>query len=178
VDSVMNEEHPTTLYRTIDSPLGTLLLVGEESTSAKGGVALASVSMTGQKNAAVVQDEWRQEPEAFTEIVRQIRAYFAGDLTTFDLEYTTHGTEFQERVWKALDAIPYGTTTTYGRLAEQIGAPRAAVRALGGAIGANPLLLVRPCHRVIGADGSLTGYAGGVDRKEHLLRHESATHPV
>ncbi|GAA0664213.1 methylated-DNA--[protein]-cysteine S-methyltransferase [Kitasatospora atroaurantiaca] len=174
----MNEEHPTTLYRTIDSPLGTLMLVGEESASAKGGVALASVSMTGQKNAAVVQEEWRHEPEAFTEVVRQIRAYFAGDLQTFDLDYTTHGTEFQERVWRALDAIPYGTTTTYGGLAEQIGAPRAAVRALGGAIGANPLLLVRPCHRVIGADGSLTGYAGGVDRKEHLLRHESDTHPA
>jgi methylated-DNA-[protein]-cysteine S-methyltransferase len=163
-----------TIHTTIDSPLGELLLVGEEAATAKGGVALASLSMPGQKGAAIVAPGWRHDPEAFAEIIAQIREYFAGDRRAFELEYTTGGTAFQERVWAALDTIPYGTTTTYGKLAEQIGAPRAAVRALGAAIGANPLLLLRPCHRVIGANGSLTGYAAGLDRKELLLAHEGA----
>ncbi|ADI04002.1 methylated-DNA-protein-cysteine S-methyltransferase [Streptomyces bingchenggensis BCW-1] len=163
-----------TVYTTVDSPLGELLLVGEESKSAKGGTALASLSVPGQKGGAVVQDGWRRGPEAFAEIVSQLRDYFDGGLTRFDIEYVTRGTAFQQRVWQALDAVPYGTTTTYGRLAEQIGAPRAAVRALGTALGANPVLVVRPCHRVIGANGSLTGYAGGLERKQQLLAHEGA----
>jgi len=82
------------------------------------------------------------------------------------------GTAFREQVWDALDSVPYGSTTTYGEIAARIGASRVAVRAVGGAIGANPLLIVRPCHRVIGADGSLTGYAGGLERKLQLLRLE------
>ncbi|MFI9271081.1 methylated-DNA--[protein]-cysteine S-methyltransferase [Kitasatospora sp. NPDC052896] len=163
-----------TVHTTIDSPLGELLLVGEESATAAGGLALSSVSMTGQKGAVVVQDGWRHEPAAFATVERQLRAYFAGDLKDFEVEFTTHGSAFQERVWAAIDSIPYGSTTTYGRLAEQIGAPRAAVRAVGAAIGANPLLILRPCHRVIGANGSLTGYAGGLERKEYLLAHEGA----
>ncbi|MES4908295.1 MULTISPECIES: methylated-DNA--[protein]-cysteine S-methyltransferase [unclassified Streptomyces] len=161
-----------TVYTTVDSPLGELLLVGEESKTAKGGTALASLSVPGQKGGAVVQDGWRRSPEAFDEIVAQLRAYFNGGLTWFDIEYVTRGSAFQQRVWQALDTIPYGTTTTYGRLAERIGAPRAAVRALGTALGANPVLVVRPCHRVIGANGSLTGYAGGLERKRQLLAHE------
>lgn len=161
-----------TVYTTVDSPLGELLLVGEESKTAKGGTALASLSVPGQKGGAVVQDGWRRSPEAFAEIVSQLRAYFDGGRTRFDIEYVPRGTAFQQRVWQALDAVPYGTTTTYGRLAEQIGAPRAAVRALGTALGANPVLVVRPCHRVIGANGSLTGYAGGLERKQQLLAHE------
>ncbi|MDT0547586.1 MULTISPECIES: methylated-DNA--[protein]-cysteine S-methyltransferase [unclassified Streptomyces] len=161
-----------TVYTTVDSPLGELLLVGEESKTAEGGTALASLSLPGQKGGAVVQDGWRRSPEAFTEIVSQLRAYFAGELTRFDLEYVTRGSAFQQRVWQALDTIPYGTTTTYGGLAERIGAPRGAVRALGTALGANPLLVVRPCHRVIGANGTLTGYAGGLERKRQLLAHE------
>ena len=86
--------------------------------------------------------------------------------------WRTEGSAFREKVWAALDDIPYGTTATYGEIAARIGAPRAAVRAVGGAIGANPLLVVRPCHRVIGAGGALTGYAGGLDRKVRLLTHE------
>jgi methylated-DNA-[protein]-cysteine S-methyltransferase len=158
-----------TLHTTIDSPLGRLLLVGEESETAPGGVAVASVSMPGQRNAAVVQSDWRQAPEALAEVVRQFQAYFDGALSGFDLERTGRGTEFQQRVWRALDGIPYGATTSYGALAQQIGAVRAAVRAVGAAVGANPLLVVRPCHRVLGADGSLTGYAGGLERKRYLL---------
>jgi methylated-DNA-[protein]-cysteine S-methyltransferase len=164
----------TTVHTTIDSPLGALLLVGEESPTAPGGLALRSLSMTGQKGAATVQDGWREDAAAFAAVVAQLRAYFDGDLKEFDLELRTGGTEFQERVWRAIDTVPYGATTTYGGLAEQIGAPRAAVRAVGSAIGANPLLIVRPCHRVIGATGSLTGYAGGLERKEYLLAHEGS----
>jgi methylated-DNA-[protein]-cysteine S-methyltransferase len=165
-----------TTYTTIDSPLGELLLVGEDSTPA--GVALASLSMPGQRNAPAVRQTWRRDDSAFAEAARQISAYFAGQLTRFELEFADSGTEFQRRVWRALEEIPYGTTTTYGELAGRLEVPRAEVRALGAAIGANPLLLVRPCHRVIGADGSMRGYAGGVERKVRLLTHEGALQPM
>jgi methylated-DNA-[protein]-cysteine S-methyltransferase len=158
-----------TLYTTTDSPLGELLLVGEESATAKGGTALASLSLPDQKTRAVVQDGWIEKPEAFSGIAAQLRAYFDGELTRFDIEYVAGGTDFQRRVWTALEAIPYGTTLTYGAVAERIGAPRAVVRAVGAAIGRNPLLVVRPCHRVVGAGGALTGYAAGIERKRHLL---------
>ncbi|TGB03027.1 methylated-DNA--[protein]-cysteine S-methyltransferase [Streptomyces sp. MZ04] len=164
------------VYTTVDSPLGELLLVGEASATAQGGTALASLSMPQQKGGAVVQDGWVRDDAAFAEIAAQLRSYFEGSLTRFDIEYVSGvGTEFQQRVWHALDALPYGTTTTYGKLAERMGLSRAAVRALGTAIGRNPLLVVRPCHRVIGADGSLTGYAGGLERKQRLLDLESAS---
>ncbi|MEU6652140.1 methylated-DNA--[protein]-cysteine S-methyltransferase [Streptomyces sp. NPDC046900] len=165
-----------TVYTTMDSPLGELLLVGEESATAMGGTALASLSVPGQKRGAVVQDGWIEKPEAFTAIAAQLRSYFEGGLTHFDIEYVASGSEFQRRVWMAVAAIPYGTTLAYGDIARQIGASRAAVRAVGTAIGANPLLIVRPCHRVIGADGALTGYAGGLERKQHLLDLENV-HP-
>ncbi|MEU8996395.1 methylated-DNA--[protein]-cysteine S-methyltransferase [Streptomyces caniferus] len=162
-----------TLYTTLDSPLGELLLVGEESATAPGGTALASLSVPGQKGGATVQESWRHEPDAFAEIARQLRAYFDGELTRFALTYTDNrGTDFQRRVWQALEAVPYGTTTTYGAIAAGIGAARGAVRAVGTAIGANPLLVVRPCHRVIAADGSLSGYAAGPVRKRRLLAIE------
>ncbi|WP_406335459.1 methylated-DNA--[protein]-cysteine S-methyltransferase [Streptomyces sp. NBC_00203] len=158
-----------TVCTTIDSPLGELLLVGEVSVTAKGGTALASLSMPGQKRGAVVQDGWVEDADAFAEIAAQLRAYFDGTLTDFDIEYVTSGSDFQQRVWKALETIPYGTTLSYGEIAARIGASRAAVRAVGTAIGANPLLVVRPCHRVIGANGALTGYAAGLERKRQLL---------
>ncbi|GAA1193352.1 methylated-DNA--[protein]-cysteine S-methyltransferase [Streptomyces hebeiensis] len=163
-----------TLCTTTPSPLGDLLLVGEESATASGGTALVSLSVPDQKRGAVVQDGWIEKPEAFSEIAAQLRAYFEGGLTRFDIEYVTGGSDFQRRVWTALEAIPYGTTLSYGEIAARIGAPRAAVRAVGTAIGANPLLVVRPCHRVIGASGALTGYAGGLARKRQLLDLESA----
>ncbi|MEU4495292.1 methylated-DNA--[protein]-cysteine S-methyltransferase [Streptomyces sp. NPDC023998] len=163
-----------TVYATIDSPLGELLLVGEESATAKGGTALASLSLPGQKGAAVVQDNWRRDPAAFEEIGRQLSSYFEGLLTHFEIEYVDGGTDFQRRVWEALEEIPYGATTTYGEIAERIGTSAVGVRAVGTAIGRNPLLVVRPCHRVIGADGALRGYAGGLERKERLLGIEGA----
>ncbi|MGW6743445.1 methylated-DNA--[protein]-cysteine S-methyltransferase [Streptomyces sp. NPDC055025] len=163
-----------TVYATMDSPLGELLLAGEESATAKGGVALASLSLPEQKGAAVVRDGWVRAPEAFDEITGQLGVYFEGGLTQFDLEYVDGGTDFQRRVWQALDAIPYGVTVTYGQIAARVGSAGAGVRAVGTAIGRNPLLVVRPCHRVIGADGALRGYAAGLERKERLLGLEGA----
>ncbi|MFI9625261.1 methylated-DNA--[protein]-cysteine S-methyltransferase [Streptomyces sp. NPDC052042] len=164
-----------TMYATVDSPLGELLLVGEEDAGAGGGIALASLSLPGQKGAAVVRDGWVHAPDAFVGIAAQLREYFAGRLTRFDIVYADGaGTEFQRRVWAALDTVPYGETVSYGWIAERAGASGAGVRAVGTAIGRNPLLVVRPCHRVIGADGSLRGYAGGLERKERLLRLEGA----
>lgn len=154
---------PSVLWTHLDSPLGQLLLTADESG------ALTSLSVPGQKGGRTVQDGWRHDPGPFRAAGEQLAAYFAGELTEFRLELKSSGTDFRERVWDALDSVPYGETTTYGEIAARIGASRVAVRAVGGAIGANPLLVVRPCHRVIGADGSLTGYAGGLDRKRHLL---------
>lgn len=164
-----------TAWTTITSPLGDLLLVGEDTA---GGFALTSLSMPGQRRAPAVQPGWRHDSEPFAEVARQIAAYFAGDLTRFDIPLAPMGTDFQQHVWQALDGIEHGTTTTYGALAEQLGLARERVQALGAAIGANPLLLVRPCHRVIGADGSMRGYAAGVDRKVRLLTHEGALQPA
>jgi methylated-DNA-[protein]-cysteine S-methyltransferase len=114
------------------------------------------------------------DAEPFAAVIGQLEAYFAGELTTFDLPFTAGGTEFQQRVWRAVDEIPYGTTTTYGAIAARLGLPRDRIQAVGAAIGANPLLVVRPCHRVVGSDGSMRGYAGGVERKAQLLTHEGA----
>ncbi|MFF7970920.1 methylated-DNA--[protein]-cysteine S-methyltransferase [Streptomyces sp. NPDC007905] len=155
-----------TIHWTLDSPVGRLLLTADPDG------ALTSLSVPGQKGARAVQDGRRHDRGPFRQAEDQLAAYFAGELQQFRLPLRTHGTEFRERVWAALDSVPYGATATYGQIAARIGAPRAAVRAVGGAIGANPLLIVRPCHRVIGADGSLTGYAGGLDRKIQLLTLE------
>ncbi|MBO1337979.1 methylated-DNA--[protein]-cysteine S-methyltransferase [Streptomyces sp. VRA16 Mangrove soil] len=158
----------TTYFTTLAGPLGEILLTADASG------ALTSLSVPGQKGGRTVQDGWVRDAAPFTEAERQLAAYFAGELKEFQLELKAEGTEFRRRVWDALDDVPYGATTTYGEIAARIGASRAAVRAVGGAIGANPLLVVRPCHRVIGADGSLTGYAGGLERKVRLLNLEGA----
>ena len=157
-----------TIYQTMDSPVGDLLLVGDPT---EDGVTLTSLSMTGYSDAAP-QPGWRRDPAAFAGVTRQLEAYFAGELTAFDLDLAPRGTPFQQRIWQALDSVRYGTTITYGELAAQLGVPRDRVVALGAAVGANPLLIVRPCHRVIGADGTMRGYAGGVERKQWLLAHE------
>ena len=161
-----------TIYTITDSPLGKLLLTGEKSPA---GTTLTSLTMPDHPT---IPTDWQRDDEAFTEPTRQLSAYFAGHLTRFELPLAAEGTEFQQRIWQALDEIPYGTTTTYGALAERLDVPRAEIRALGAALGANPLLLVRPCHRVIGADGSMRGYAGGVERKVQLLTHEGALQPM
>ena len=156
------------IYQTMDSPVGDLLLVGDPT---EDGVTLTSLSMTGYSDAAP-QPGWRRDPAAFAGVTRQLEAYFAGELTAFDLDLAPRGTPFQQLIWQALDSVRYGTTITYGELAAQLGVPRDRVVALGAAVGANPLLIVRPCHRVIGADGTMRGYAGGVERKQWLLAHE------
>ncbi|MEU4585737.1 methylated-DNA--[protein]-cysteine S-methyltransferase [Kitasatospora aureofaciens] len=165
----------TTVYTTMESPLGRLLLSGVLPEGG-GAAALATVTAPGQKYAlAEPADGWEFDPEALTEPVAQLTAYFSGERTTFDLPLAPEGTEFRRRIWAALDEVPYGTTVTYGRLAELAGESPRMVRAVGGAVGANPLLIVRPCHRVLGANGSLTGFAAGVDRKRRLLELESGT---
>lgn len=166
VDSVDSGDSMAACWTLLDSPLGQLLLTADASG------ALTSLSVPGQKGGRTVESAGSglsRDDGPFRAAKEQLAAYFAGELTEFRLELRSAGTDFRQRVWNALDSVPYGETTTYGQIAARIGAPRAAVRAVGGAIGANPLLVVRPCHRVIGADGSLTGYAGGLDRKRHLL---------
>ncbi|WP_141207550.1 methylated-DNA--[protein]-cysteine S-methyltransferase [Streptomyces griseorubiginosus] len=158
----------TTRWTRLDSPVGELLLTADETG------ALTSLSVPGQKNGRTVQEGWRHDPGPFRAAREQLSAYFAGELKDFQLELRPEGTEFRTRAWDALDDVPYGATATYGEIAARVGASRVAVRAVGGAIGANPLLILRPCHRVIGANGSLTGYAGGLARKTALLTLEGA----
>ena len=166
-----------TVWTRAESPLGKLLLVGEERGDA-GRPVLSSLSMPGQRGAPSVRPTWRRDAGPFTDALTQLSAYFSGQRREFDLEFAETGSEFQRRIWAALEEIPYGTTTTYGEIAAQLGVARTDLRAVGAAIGANPLLLVRPCHRVIGADGAMRGYAGGVERKVWLLTHEGALQPT
>lgn len=163
------------VFTTTGSPLGELLLVGEIGTA---GFTLTSLSMPGQRSAPTVHLDQERAPAAFADVVAQLDAYFAGRLTRFDIPFTPAGTEFQRRVWQELDTIAYGTSTTYGAVATALDLPRERVQTVGVAIGANPLLVVRPCHRVIGADGSMRGYAGGVERKVALLSLEGVLQPT
>jgi methylated-DNA-[protein]-cysteine S-methyltransferase len=151
-------------YRTVDSPIGLLTLAGR-------GSVLTNLRMVDQTYEPSRTD-WSPDPGAFGAAVDQLDAYFAGELTDFDVELDLQGTEFQRRVWKALLTIPFGETRSYGEIAEQIGAPGAA-RAVGLANGHNPIAIVVPCHRVIGANGNLTGFGGGLDRKRTLLELEN-----
>lgn len=150
-------------YRTIDSPIGPLALAGH-------GRVLTNLRMLDQTYEPDRSD-WVPDDRAFPDVVDQLQAYFAGERTDFDLGLGLTGTEFQRRVWHALLTIPYGETRSYGQIAEQIGAVGAA-RAVGLANGHNPIAIIVPCHRVIGASGSLTGYGGGLARKRSLLEME------
>ena len=152
-------------YTTFESPVGRLLLAGDSN-------ALRRVSFKGSKRSGPPRPEWKLDEAPFTEAVRQLRAYFRGELKEFDLPLELEGTEFQRRVWNALRAIPYGETISYAQLAGRIGNPR-AVRAVGLANGSNPIPIIVPCHRVIGSDGSLTGFGGGLSTKKKLLELES-----
>jgi methylated-DNA-[protein]-cysteine S-methyltransferase len=152
-------------YRTMDSPVGILTLAGPGSTLRH----LRMEDQTYEPNRA----NWQRDDGAFGDAVEQLQAYFAGERTSFDLELELIGTAFERRVWAALQTIPYGETRSYGEIAEQIDAP-AASRAVGRANGRNPIGIIVPCHRVIGASGSLTGYGGGLDRKRALLDLEKS----
>jgi methylated-DNA-[protein]-cysteine S-methyltransferase len=163
-------------YTTVNSPIGALLLVGERA-GERAGISLLSVSFADPGTGAVDPD-WCNDAAAFADVVRQVAEYFAGERTRFDVDHVPRGTPFQRRVWAAVDALPYGTTVSYGEIARRIGAPPDRIRAVGAAVGANPLLIIRPCHRVVGSDGALTGYAGGVSRKRDLLTREGALQPT
>jgi methylated-DNA-[protein]-cysteine S-methyltransferase len=147
-------------HRVIDSPIGRLLLLAE-------GDALAALHMEPFE----IPPGARPDAPVLREAEEQLGAYFDAELTDFDLPLAPQGTPFQLRVWDALTRIPYGTTTTYGAVAEAVGRPD-AVRAVGACNGQNPIAVIVPCHRVIGSDGSLVGYGGGLDRKRLLLELE------
>jgi len=153
------------LYDTLASPIGELLLVGD-------GEALAGIHIQGGRRPLPIAPTWRRAEDAFAAARAQLGEYFAGDRVDFDLELAPSGTPFQRGVWEALLEIPYGETASYGEIARRIGEPEAA-RAVGLANGRNPISIVVPCHRVVGADGSLTGYAGGIERKRFLLDLEA-----
>jgi methylated-DNA-[protein]-cysteine S-methyltransferase len=155
-------------HTVTDSPVGPLTLV-----AAAG--ALVGLAMSVQRHPPApgwlgeLADD--QDSEPLAEASRQLTEYFDGERTEFDLPLAMEGTPFQRRVWAALLEIPYGQTVSYGQLADRIGQPSAS-RAVGLANGRNPIGIIVPCHRVVGADGSLTGYGGGIDRKRYLLAHE------
>jgi methylated-DNA-[protein]-cysteine S-methyltransferase len=157
------------LYTTVDSPIGELLVVGDVR-------ALRGVYMQEGRTGVIAAPDWKRDDTAFQDVRAQLDEYFEGRRAAFDLALEVRGTPFQRLVWRALQEIPYGETVTYGELARRIGRPSAA-RAVGAANGTNPISVIVPCHRVIGADGDLTGYGGGVKRKQFLLELEARRSP-
>ncbi|MEW1616603.1 MULTISPECIES: methylated-DNA--[protein]-cysteine S-methyltransferase [unclassified Streptomyces] len=154
----------TKQHAVLDSAYGPLTLVATDG-------VLSALYMTDQRHRPPEETFGVPDPEPFGEVIRQLTAYFTGRLTTFDLPLHLHGTPFQRSVWAELRKIPYGETRTYGELAEELGKPGAS-RAVGLANGRNPVSIIVPCHRVIGSSGSLTGYGGGLERKQRLLAFE------
>lgn len=157
----------TTRYRTIPSPVGPLTVAGHDE-------VLTNLCMEDQTHPPKGRADWVHDDGVLPKVVDQLEAYFARELTEFDVTFELHGTPFQKRVWSALLDIPYGTTASYGEIAAAIGQPTAS-RAVGMANGRNPVAIVVPCHRVIGSTGTLTGYGGGLDRKRILLDLERRT---
>ena len=156
-----------TYYTTIESPIQPILLTSD-------GESLTGLFMIEHKHGPEIQADWVQNAAAapFPEAKRQLAEYFAGARQIFDIPLAPHGTEFQQKVWKELRGIPFGKTLSYGELARTIGSPGAS-RAVGMANGRNPISIIVPCHRVIGANGKLTGYGGGLPRKAALLERET-----
>jgi methylated-DNA-[protein]-cysteine S-methyltransferase len=152
-------------YTTMKSPIGCLLLAGDE-----GGLRLVHFA-TGRRPRSPQRD-WIEDRTPFKEVIRQLEAYFLGKLQDFDLPLVLDGTEFQLLVWRNLQKIPYGETISYGQLARRIGSPHSA-RAVGLANGSNPIPIIVPCHRVIGSNGDLTGFGGGLPVKKKLLELEN-----
>ena len=153
-----------TVFTIIPSPLGDILLARNEN-------GLSHISFQEGTSAIEPTAVWQEDNAAFPDATAQLKAYFAGELREFDLPLAPEGTPFQQTVWQALQTIPYGTTATYGELAAGIGKPTAS-RAVGAANGRNPLPIIIPCHRVIGANGKLTGFRGGLRFTEALLELE------
>jgi methylated-DNA-[protein]-cysteine S-methyltransferase len=151
---------------TVDSPVGPLTLTAVDG-------YLTGLHMADRTHGPRSTEGWESDGRPFAGVKEQLAAYFAGELTDFDVPLDLRGTPFQTRVWQQLQQIPYGDTWSYAQLAGKVGNPRAC-RAVGLANGRNPVAIIVPCHRVIAADGSLGGYGGGLDRKQLLLRHEHA----
>lgn len=156
-----------TRFARFKTPLGTVLAIA--------GDALTGLHFEGGRHVPSIAPEWREDPDAppLRDCVRQLAEYFAGERRGFDLPTAAQGTPFQRRVWCEIAKVPWGATLAYAQLAARAGAPGSA-RAAGAATGRNPLSIIVPCHRIVAADGSLTGYAGGLERKEALLALEGA----
>jgi methylated-DNA-[protein]-cysteine S-methyltransferase len=155
-------------YAVIDSPVGPLTLVGSDEGE------LMAIYLAQHRHQPPVETFGERDDTILPDVVEQLREYFEGTRTTFDVRLRLVGTPFQREVWEALREIPYGETTTYGELAVQLGKTPQSSRAVGLANGKNPVSIIVPCHRVVGSTGSLTGYGGGLERKQQLLDHERA----
>jgi len=154
-------------YSYVDSPIGQLVLTGDAK-------QITALHLPEAKRAPTVPADAERNDAVLQYATRQLNEYFAGKRREFQLRLNASGTDFQRRVWDAVYAIPYGTTASYRDIAEAVGSPK-AVRAVGMANGRNPIPLIVPCHRIVGADGSLTGYGGGLPTKRWLLDHEQGT---
>src|SRR5271170_7918851 len=154
----------TTCYTRIESPVGPLLLAADDA-------GLRQILFVNERHSAQPESSWKEDRAPLAETIQQLQAYFAGELEHFDLQLAPEGTPFQLGVWRRLCDISFGETISYGELAGRIGNPKAS-RAVGLANGSNPIPIVIPCHRVIGSDGKLTGYGGGLPIKEKLLALE------
>ena len=158
------------IFCYVESPIGRLMLTSD-------GTALTGLYMNLYRNKPTklptLKDDWLQNAtiDPLPAVARQLKEYFAGTRRAFDLPLSAAGTDFQKQVWRELTKIPFGQTRSYGQLAKRLGNPNGS-RAVGLANGRNPIAIIVPCHRVIGADGSLTGFGGGIDRKQWLLTHE------
>ncbi len=153
-----------TYYMYLDSPAGPVMLVGD-------GSALHAIYWQVYQHTPAPQPGWVEDTSQFGDVLRQLDEYFAGTRQEFDLTFEATGTPFQKRVWDELSHIKLGETRTYQQIADAVGSPK-AVRAVGSAIGRNPISIVVPCHRVIATSGKLTGFAGGIESKKMLLQHE------
>ena len=154
-------------HTSIDSPVGELTLVAADG-------VLAGLYFPGHWYMPTPDFFGTRSEHGFERAEAQLDEYFDGERTEFELETTASGSEFQHQVWELIDRIPYGETTTYGEMARELGSDPTLARKVGGAVGRNPLSIVTPCHRVVGKDGNLTGYAGGLERKRQLLELEGA----
>jgi methylated-DNA-[protein]-cysteine S-methyltransferase len=165
-------------YTEIDSPIGRLFVFGEGDVLNGLYMPVAGVapSRFGHDKMITPRDGWIRDDAALATVRAQLGEYFAGERTEFELRLEPIGTPFQRRVWQALLDIPFAESRTYGSVANAIDSP-AAVRAVGAAVGRNPISIIIPCHRVLGANGSLTGFGGGLDNKRWLLGHERSHEP-
>jgi methylated-DNA-[protein]-cysteine S-methyltransferase len=157
-------------YTSLSSPIGELLLVGDQD-------SLHGLHFPDGRKPVRPAAHWRRTGAPFATVEAQLGEFFAGERTEFDVSLMLEGSDFERKVWSALQEIPYGETASYGEIARRVGAP-AAARAVGLANGRNPVAIIVPCHRVIGADGSLTGYGGGLERKRALLDLERGQAPL